>query len=440
MCYLLSTDFTRKEGHSLWWWFDFYRKIEINFVRTFYIIRPSQLSYTTATRSCPYGCIITIWQPISCVRYIESKIFMASHFWNVPYYLYVRFAAGHSPFSQPFGSSFEFIIISMVSCRRISEWFHAALWCVYICKINELNCWHCIFKSDDVDCSNSNGNTPIRCIPSAKRANIFVLSHFDTLIGWFHFNVKCIHMWASECVCVYVGGGATVHINTNCLGKDMKQSSPELSQVLLSKLEKRILQHVFRYRIHLLRSTLAWLRWSGHSFHCNFLRWCYFRHSNHMHSCVRFCARGLLMNSGIVYWNLVLSFRLLNGSNLLPWTCLTCRNLYIFKLKLCIWICVYLPLSSLSPLCEESLELELELERLSSSSLSLEPFSGFFVVVVVVELKLLLSRCRFNDVFSFHFAIKNGRKREIFIDRNTDRSQPVLSSTEVREERKGQHH
>lgn len=64
---------------------------------------------------------------------------------------------------------------------------------------------------------------------------------------------------------------------------------------------------------------------------------------------------------------------------------------------------LYLPLSSSLLLLEESLELELELERLSSSSLSLEPFSGFFVVIVVVdavvELKLLLSRCRFNDVF-----------------------------------------
>lgn len=60
-----------------------------------------------------------------------------------------------------------------------------------------------------------------------------------------------------------------------------------------------------------------------------------------------------------------------------------------------------MPLSS-SLLLEESLELELELERLSSSSLSLELLSGCFVVdeiVVVVELKLLLSRCRHNDVF-----------------------------------------
>lgn len=69
----------------------------------------------------------------------------------------------------------------------------------------------------------------------------------------------------------------------------------------------------------------------------------------------------------------------------------------------CCCLFLYLPLSS--SLLEESLELELELEpdRLSSSSLSLEPLSGCFVVVVnadvVVELKLLLSRCRFNDVF-----------------------------------------
>lgn len=92
--------------------------------------------------------------------------------------------------------------------------------------------------------------------------------------------------------------------------------------------------------------------------------------------------------------------------------CFTCVEFFSF----------YLPLSSSLLLLEESLELELELERLSSSSLSLEPLSGCFAVVFVVvgvvvdadvELKLLLSRCRLNDVFFFVcvFGIVIGREK-----------------------------